>query len=432
MTDQVQIIRQEPEPKRPRGANLITSDSGSDGDAEPKNNPFALLLLIGLFAWLGFGAGPRYLLFALALVGMIFLHELGHFATARLTGMKATEFFLGFGPRIWSFKRGETEYGLRAIPAGAFVRIIGMNNLDPVEEADAPRAYMNATYPRRMLVITAGSMMHFLQALIVFTVAVTLVGERDPLGDWEIAELSALANGEAAPATGAGLQPGDVLVSVDGTSYNFNDLATYLREKPGEEVDLVVQRGDSTFAATTTLASQPQSDGSEIGFLGIAPNYSERVVAGPGRAVEIFGDTMLEGVKSIPRFLSPSSFFNLGELLFSGSEDVSINSTEAQERPVSLVGVVRIAGNSDFDWFAPLMIFASINVFVGLINLLPLLPLDGGHAAIATYEAIRSALAQKRHQMDVAKLMPITYAVVALLAFLFLSTTYLDIFRPIG
>ena len=109
--------------------------------------------------------------FVVGILISVFLHETGHFVTARLTGMKATQFFLGFGPRIWSFRRGETEYGVRALPLGAFVRIIGMNNLDDVPPEDEARTYRQQSYPRRMLVITAGSLMHLLIAIVLlFTV----------------------------------------------------------------------------------------------------------------------------------------------------------------------------------------------------------------------------------------------------------------------
>ena len=147
---------------------------------EEQSNPFGLVVLAGLFAMLWFWAGPRYFLVVIGLVIMIFLHELGHFATARWTGMKATQFFLFMGPRIFSFRRGETEYGLRLLPLGAFVRIVGMNNLDPCEPEDEDRAYKNKSYPRRMLVITAGSIMHFIQALLLFIVLSSVIGESDP------------------------------------------------------------------------------------------------------------------------------------------------------------------------------------------------------------------------------------------------------------
>ena len=105
--------------------------------------------------------------FAVGILISVFLHEAGHFVTARMTGMKATQFFLGFGPRLWSFHRGETEYGVRALPLGAFVRIIGMNNMDEVPPADEARTYRQKSYPRRMLVISAGSLMHLLIAIVL-------------------------------------------------------------------------------------------------------------------------------------------------------------------------------------------------------------------------------------------------------------------------
>ncbi|NDH11117.1 MAG: RIP metalloprotease [Actinobacteria bacterium] len=106
---------------------------------------------------LGFLASWGWAFFVVALIVMIFMHELGHYLTARWTGMKVTEFFIGFGPRLWSFRKGETEYGVKGIPAGAYVRIIGMNNLDPVEPGDEQRSYRVKSWPRKMLVVSAGS-----------------------------------------------------------------------------------------------------------------------------------------------------------------------------------------------------------------------------------------------------------------------------------
>lgn len=421
--------------ERPKGSALLTSDSGSDGLDEVKSNPTGLLILFGLLGYLWFAAGFRTLLFVIALIVMIFLHELGHFMTARWTGMKATQFFIGMGPKLWSFRRGETEYGVRAIPAGAFVRIIGMNNLDPVEPADEARAYKNASFPRRMLVITAGSIMHFIQAFLVFMIAFSVIGEEDRSGPWEIGTLSALANGEEAPSTGAGLQPGDVLVEVDGESYQFADLAAYLRPKPGEDVELLVERTEDgvteRFNTTVTLAENELNDGSVVGFLGVSASYEDRIQASPWESTTIYGEAMWETAKQLGILFSPSTYANLGSLVTSGSEEVDLASDEAQNRPISLVGVVRIAGDDGFDWFEPLIIFGTINMFVGIFNLVPLLPLDGGHAAIAIYERIRSRPG-KRYQLDVAKLLPVTYAVVAVLGFLFLSTLWLDIVRPIS
>ena len=115
--------------------------------------------------------------FVVGILVSVFLHETGHFVTARLTGMKATQFFIGFGPRLWSFRRGETEYGVRVLPLGAFVRIIGMNNMDDVPPADEARTYRQKSYPRRMLVITAGSLMHLLIAIVLLFTVYSIRGE---------------------------------------------------------------------------------------------------------------------------------------------------------------------------------------------------------------------------------------------------------------
>src|SRR5688572_13910164 len=126
-------------------------------------------LVLGALA-LGIFGGWPILVVVLSLVFMIFMHELGHYLTAKSAGMKVTEFFIGFGPRIWSFQKGETEYGLKVIPAGAYVKVIGMNNLDEVDPADEAKTYRQASYPRRMAVAVAGSTMHFLQAILLLFV----------------------------------------------------------------------------------------------------------------------------------------------------------------------------------------------------------------------------------------------------------------------
>ena len=135
----------------------------------------------------------------------IFLHETGHFVTARLTGMKATQFFLGFGPRLWSFRRGETEYGVRALPLGAFVRIIGMNNIDEVPPADEARTYRQQSYPRRLLVISAGSIMHMLIAIVLlFAVYVDRRASSPSTPAPTVSELVSRRPGRQRPASSAG------------------------------------------------------------------------------------------------------------------------------------------------------------------------------------------------------------------------------------
>ena len=161
------------------GGSVTERDDESDGDGAPASRATSILtglIVLGLFAWLAF-VNIWMFVFAVGIVISVFLHETGHFVTARMTGMKATQFFLGFGPRLWSFKRGETEYGVRALPIGAFVRIIGMNNLDEVPPQDEARTYRQATFPRRMLVISAGSLMHLLIAVVLLFTIYAVKGE---------------------------------------------------------------------------------------------------------------------------------------------------------------------------------------------------------------------------------------------------------------
>jgi membrane-associated protease RseP (regulator of RpoE activity) len=398
-------------------------------DYEGQTNPVGLLAIAALFVYLWFATGPRMFLVVVGIVVMIFLHELGHYMTAKWTGMKVTQFFMFMGPRLWSFRRGETEYGVRLLPVGAFVRIVGMNNLDPCPPEDEPRAYKNKSYPRRMLVITAGSMMHFLQAIILFAVVTTIIGLNDP-AKWSVGQISELSDQET-PSVVAGLEPGDDIVAIDGIdTTNWGDTVEYIQDRPGQEVTLTIQRADSVVDEVVTLATLPAEDGGEErGFLGVGPSF-ERTRESPVEAARMFGETSWTAVTSIPRFLSPATLGELGRLMFQGSDEVDIASAEA-ERPVSLVGAVRIAGQEEFDVTVPLIMLGVFNIFIGVLNLLPLLPLDGGHAAIATYERLRSR-GDYRHQVDVAKLLPIAYAVIGVLGFIMISTVYLDIVRPIG
>lgn len=416
-------------PDSTRNVPLVMAEPKDRAPDETQSNPLGLVFILGLFAMLWFWAGPRYFLVVVGLVIMIFLHELGHFMTARWTGMKATQFFLFMGPRIWSFQRGETEYGVRSLPIGAFVRIIGMHNLDPVGPEDESRAYMNKSYPRRMLVITAGSIMHFIQAILLFLVVTSAIGLEDP-DRWSVGEVSQLTTGET-PSVVAELAPGDTVLSVDGVdATSWVELRNYIRDNPAKSVELTVLSDGETSVRTTTLATVEDAEtGDDVGFLGVAPSF-ENTRESPLLAFEMFGRTFWGALEALPRFVSPSTFTELGTLMFSGSESIDVNSDEAQ-RPISVVGAVRIAGEPDFDITRPLMLLAVLNIFIGILNLMPLLPLDGGHAAIATYERIRSRNGY-RHRVDVAKLLPITYAVVFLLGFLMISTVYLDIVRPIS
>ncbi len=383
----------------------------------------ALVVVLGLWVSL-----PTLAIIA-ALVFMIFMHELGHYLTAKAAGMKVTEFFIGFGPRLWSFHRGETEYGFKAIPAGAYVRIIGMSNLEEVDPSEEDRTYRQKPYWRRMSVAVAGSTMHFLMAIALFFGVITVIGNPDPTASrWTIAAVT-----EDSAADAAGIELGDRIVSFDGRRFDtFDAMSVYLRDNPGKDVTLTVER-DGRQLTLETMLGATNDRGESVGFLGVGPEYPKvRVgpVTGAVDAVQATGETIWLSIKGLGAFFSPEGLSGYLDTLTGSDPAPEPGEIEGEGRIISVVGAVQLASQSP-DIAGVLYFLFAINVFIGVFNLVPLLPFDGGHVAIATYERIRSRKG-KRHFADVAKLMPITYAVVALLAFVFVSSLYLDIVNPIS
>jgi membrane-associated protease RseP (regulator of RpoE activity) len=428
--------------------------SGSPSAPDPpvyETGGLRLALLIAAVALAGVAFGWPVLVVILGIVVMIFLHELGHYLTAKWAGMKVTEFFIGFGPRIWSFRRGETEYGLKVVPAGAYVRIIGMNNLDEVDPADEPRTYRQKSFPKRLLVVSAGSLMHFAQAFVLLVVLLGVVGfpgrslanPPDRAAAWEV--------GTVVPdsaAREAGLRKNDLIVGVDGQPVSrYDDLSAALaRAEVGEDVQLTIQRDGVERTIDARLRPRPADQGGEAGspFLGVgtSKHFSDEpiglgtaIVRAPGEMVRFTGQTF----GAMAGFFSPrgiSDFANnVGEANNpdnSGSGGGSGSSADDNDRLISIIGVVQL-GSQDVENRGAflLALFFSLNMFIGIFNMLPLLPLDGGHAAIAVYERIRSRAGRAYHA-DFAKLLPLTYAVVMGLVVLGVTAMYLDIVDPIS
>jgi membrane-associated protease RseP (regulator of RpoE activity) len=392
----------------------------------------------------------KTVLVVVALIVMIMLHELGHYLTAKWGGMKVTEFFVGFGPRLWSVRKGETEYGVKALPLGGYVKIIGMHNLDPIEDpADEPRTYRQKSFARRLSVAVAGSTMHFIIAFLLFFTINTVVGV--PTITTTVGTIEAI-EGQASPAQEAGLQVGDTVVSIDGQPIGeWADLRSYVSARPGQEITITVERAGATrnLTATPVDLSTVEIDGRVItnekrGFLGIGPTEEYRTigpltaigrsasqfVGGDFSGVEDVSPGLLDNAKALGSIASPSGASSLWTNI-TGGEDGQGDPDGV--RFLSPVGFVRVAGQAaDNSLFAVLSLLIAINLFVGIFNLLPLLPLDGGHVAIVVYEAVRSKLSGRRYAADVAKLMPLTYAVVLLMVFLGVSALYLDIVRPLN
>ena len=168
-----------------------STEDRPEGSASPRSTAvLSGLVIVGLLVWLGV-SNPWSLLLVAGLLVSVFLHEVGHFVTAGWAGMKRTQFFMGFGPRLWSTHRNGVEYGVRALPLGAFVRIVGMNNLDPVESGDEDMAYSSKPYRWRMLVITAGSLMHGIIAVLLLLGVYTIGGRFQETGDVRITGVAA-------------------------------------------------------------------------------------------------------------------------------------------------------------------------------------------------------------------------------------------------
>ena len=429
------------------------------GPGEPRGEiaggAWRLVLLGAAVVALGVFAGKGWLFIVGALTLMIFLHELGHFLTAKWTGMKVTEFFLGFGPKLWSFRRGETEYGIKLIPVLAYVRIIGMNNLDEVAAEDEPRTYRQQSFPRRMLVITAGSMMHFLQAFVLFLVVFTIVGvPRDSVLADDVhapplpIRVTGLIHGGAADK--AGVRPGDQIVRIGGKAIKMvDDVGPLIQPHAGQLVTVVVARDGHDLSIPVTLG---HADGEpKVGQLGVemltdkAPGVTTSPVHGVvlagrgtvtwiGQTVQRLGSFVTGGLGHFAdNLVQGGAKDSQGPVVSSSQGTPSATvSSQQNDRLVSIYGVARIGAQASENSIASfLMLLAFVNISIGVLNLVPLLPLDGGHAAIAIYERVRS-IRGRRHMTDVSRLLPLTYAVVLVLSVVMVSTIYLDIVDPVA
>jgi membrane-associated protease RseP (regulator of RpoE activity) len=376
-----------------------------------------------------------------SIIVIVMLHELGHFLAAKHGGMKVTEYFVGFGPRLWSFRAGETEYGVKALPLGGYVKIPGMTNLEEVDPADEDRLYREQPFHARLLVAVAGSAMHFLMAFVLLWVLLSFVG----VPNANLVQIQGLTQvgGRAGPAAAAGIRSGDVVVSVDGKPVggNLDTLTTGIHNHPGVPVNVVVERDGHRVALTVVPANgrslrHPLADAptgsAPYGLIGVelgSPVQTRSALGALGSSGAELGRFAWASVTGVGHLFSPSGVSQRFDQVTSAkaANQAAANGTRAQ----SIVGIVQTAtdaahaGVGDF-----LYILIVINIFFGIFNLFPMLPLDGGHVAIAVYEKIRTGRRRAMYHADVAKLMPFTWLFLMFLAILVVPAFLTDILHP--
>lgn len=415
-------------------------------------------------------------LFALALVVSIGLHEVGHMAFAKKFGGKVTQYFVGFGPTVWSKQVGETEYGLKAIPLGGFVKIVGMlppgaedltepagfdEDGNPVHRIrrsntgmftqlvsdaraaewelispeDEPRLFYRMAWWKKVTVMAAGPAVNIAIAFAIFAPLFATYGNTADIRiDPVVADVSACVvpasesdrvctpQDPVAPARAAGIEVGDEILSFNGVvAEDWDQLQEVIRSNSDGSAEIVVLRDGErlTLTTNTTVTARPVGDGEaleQVGFLGVTPTASPQT-GGLLYTVDQMGEMTVRTLDALAQL--PVKVWGVAKAIVGLEERDPMG-------PVSIVGGGRLAGETVSHEVIPwadkgaylLMLIAGFNFFIGLFNFVPLLPLDGGHIAGALYEAVRRGLAKLFRRpdpghFDVAKLLPVAYVVGA-------------------
>jgi membrane-associated protease RseP (regulator of RpoE activity) len=380
--------------------------------------------------------------FVVALIASVMLHEAGHFLVARRFGMKITEFFVGFGPKLYSRVRGETEYGIKAIPAGGYVRIIGMTPSEQISPEDEPRAFYRATAGRRIAVLAAGSITHIVVGFILVYLLLAGIGvsvQTTTLGTVSkcvttTSQTTCTISATPSPALAAGLKANDRIVALNGVMVkSWADAVKTIQASANKSLQITVERDHVLIVLKAIPASV---DGH--GVLGVSSNIASKR-ENPIVAIKDAGTTTWNmGTQSIGALLAmPSKIPALWGQTF-GNKPRDLNGL------VGVVGVARVSGEvlaaRGMSWSERIgtfiLLLAGLNVFIGIFNALPLPPLDGGHIAVALIDKWRTVRARRRGlgapaPFDVASLMPVTLVVLGVLVSLSLLLLAADIINPV-
>ena len=420
-------------------------------------------------------------LFSFGILLSIALHEIGHLVPAKKFGVKVTEYMVGFGPSLWSRKRGETTYGVKWIPLGGYIRMIGMfppakdgrvrssstgalqsmvndarhASAQEVQPGDEDRVFWKLPVRQKLVVMMGGPTMNLIIATVLFTIVLCVLGT--PQVTTTVSQVSPCVPSSAAstksgtaaactsadpvtPAAQAGLKPGDKIVALNGQQYDhWADLTKQIRAHGGDQVTLTVERDGKTIDVPVTLIEIPRPNPDtnkteNVGFLGVTPSVDrvrEPLTAVPAQMWHLTAATG-KAIVSIPQRM-----VGVWDAAFGGGQ-------RDPNGPIGVVGVTRIGGEVaaahgdpiswKIGWFLSLL--ASLNLALFVFNLIPLLPLDGGHVAGALYEGAKRQVARLRHlpdpgPVDVARMLPVAYTVAFLLIGMSALLLYADIVNPI-
>lgn len=368
-------------------------------------------------------SGAGVVVFIAVLAVMIVLHEAGHFYTARRFGMKVEAFFFGFGPKIFSWTRGETEYGMRLLPFGGYVKIAGMNPFMEVPEGERQRTFAAKPKWQRAVVLSAGSATHYLLGFLLLILAFGVFGL--PAATTIVEDVSGDVDAGSAPAREAGVVKGDRIVAVDGRRVEgWESVVERIRPRPGEEIALTVERGGEEITLRMVPAAV-EVRGETIGRIGVRPVIEEQPQAphvALWTAVRTTGEMTYLSVVGVTRIFSPSGLSQLfSQLGGDGPRRVT------EDQPIGPVGIGQIAGQTAAQEGPAVLalLLAGVVIFVGVINLFPVPILDGGYIAVLAFEKLT------RRDVDLRKLIPAALVVLVFFIVLTVTILYLDITRPV-
>jgi len=425
-------------------------------------------------------------IFAFGLLASIALHELGHMTPAKKFGVKVPQYMVGFGPTLWSRKKGETEYGIKAIPLGGYIRMIGMFPPNPkgvqdrehlgrmglmiesareevlseISQEDEPRTFYRLSVPKKLTVMFGGPFMNLVIATILFTISLSVIGR--PEVTTTVSEVvacvptSANPNGIAStsgtcdggvstPAAEIGLARGDKLLAINGAQIaTWGDLGAALGDQGGKVVEVTYS---TSAGETLTKSVEVAALKSEVftdagvatgefttrGFLGVSPSF----------------DLVQAPISEVPGFMASITATSIGALLefparvFGLAGELFTDAPRDPQGPVSVVGIGRISGQITSSEAIPaiykagdlITLLASVNLFLFVFNMVPVLPLDGGHIAGALYEGARRQIAHIRRKplpgpVDTAKMLPVAYAMSLVLLAMSAIVILADIIKP--